>query len=257
MDQELVAQFTTSFAQHGGQYLGGQTINSMAWDGATQVVTILGDGQIIKSEKLLVALGRQANVEDLNLTAAGLQLNAKGSLSVNQYCQTDAPHIYAAGDMVGAPALASKAMEQGRRSVRHALNLPIGDALSTIPLGIYTIPEMASIGMDEKAAGERYRNPIVGRAKFEEIARAQISGSSDGLLKMIADPRGERLLGIQIVGESATELIHLGQMALQQGAMIESFINSVFNFPTYAEAYRVAALDILGQAAKRDTAAAA
>lgn len=257
MDQELVAQFVTSFAQHGGQYLGGQTIHSMAWDGATQVVTILGDGQIVKSEKLLVALGRQANVEDLNLTAAGLQLNAKGSLSVNQYCQTDVPHIYAAGDMVGAPALASKAMEQGRRSVRHALNLPIGDAVSTIPLGIYTIPEMASIGMDEKMASERYRNPIVGRAKFEEIARAQISGSSDGLLKMIADPQGERLLGIQIVGESATELIHLGQMALQQGAMIESFIDNVFNFPTYAEAYRVAALDILGQVAKRNTAAAA
>ncbi len=257
MDQELVAQFVSGFEQCGGHYLGGQTITSIQWNGATQVVTILGDGRIVTSDKMLVALGRQANVEDLNLSAAGLELNAKGSLSVNQHCQTAVPHIYAAGDMVGAPALASKAMEQGRRAVRHALNLPIGDAISTIPIGVYTIPEMASIGLDEKLAGERYRNPLVGRATFEEIARAQISGSNEGLLKMIADPNGERLLGIQIVGESATELIHLGQMALQQGAMVESFIDNVFNFPTYAEAYRVAALDILGQVAKRQTAAAA
>lgn len=257
MDQELVRQFIESFEQYGGHYLGGQTVKAVQWDGATHVVTTLGDGRTIKSEKLLVALGRQANVEDLNLGAAGLMVTTKGTLDVNQYCQTDVPHIYAVGDMVGAPALASKAMEQGRRAVRHALNLPVGDAASTIPLGIYTIPEMASIGLDEKAARERYRDPLVGRAKFEEVARAQISGTGHGLLKMIADPAGERLLGVQIVGDSATELVHVGQSALQQGATVESFIDNVFNFPTYAEAYRVAALDILGQVAKRQTAAAA
>lgn len=257
MDQELVRQFVEGFEQYGGHYLGGQTVKTVQWDGATHVVTTLGDDRTIKSEKLLVALGRQANVEDLNLGAAGLMVTVKGTLAVNQYCQTDIPHIYAVGDMVGAPALASKAMEQGRRAVRHALNLPIGDAASTIPLGIYTIPEMASIGLDEKAAQERYRHPLIGRAKFEEVARAQISGTGHGLLKMIADPSGERLLGVQIVGDQATELVHVGQSALQQGATIESFIDNVFNFPTYAEAYRVAALDILGQIAKRDTAAAA
>jgi NAD(P) transhydrogenase len=257
MDPELVQQFVESFEQQGGHYLGGQTVQSVKWDGATHVVTVLGDGRTVKSEKLLVALGRQANVEDLNLSAAGLVATSKGTLSVNQYCQTDVPHIYAVGDMVGPPALASKAMEQGRRAVRHALDLPVGDAASTIPLGIYTIPEMASIGLDEQAARERYREPLIGRAKFEEVARAQISGTAQGLLKMVADPSGERLLGVQIVGESATELVHVGQSALQQGATIESFIDNVFNFPTYAEAYRVAALDILGQVAKRNTAAAA
>lgn len=257
MDQELVRQFLDSFGQQGGRYLGGQTVKDVRWDGATHVVTTLGDGLTINSEKLLVALGRQANVEDLNLGAAGLTVTTKGTLAVNQFCQTDVPHIYAVGDMVGAPALASKAMEQGRRAVRHALNLPVGDAASTIPLGIYTIPEMASIGLDEKGARERYRDPLVGRARFEEVARAQISGTGHGLLKMIADPAGERLLGVQIVGDSATELVHVGQSALQQGATVESFIENVFNFPTYAEAYRVAALDILGQAAKRQTAAAA
>lgn len=257
MDQELVRQFVESFERQGGHYLGNQQITSVRWDGAAQVVTTLGDGRAIESDKLLVAMGRQANVEDLNLGAAGLQVTAKGTLSVNQFCQTEVPHIYAVGDMVGAPALASKAMEQGRRAVRHALNLPVGDAASTIPLGIYTIPEMASIGLDEAGARERYREPLIGRARFEEIARAQISGTGQGLLKMIADPSGERLLGVQIVGESATELVHVGQSALQQGATIESFIDNVFNFPTYAEAYRVAALDILGQAAQREAQRAA
>ena len=158
--------------------------------------------------------------------------------------------------MLGAPALASKAMEHGRRTVRDALNLPIGDAASTIPLGIYTIPEMASIGLDEMGARERYRDPMIGRAKFEEIARAQISGVSHGLLKMMADPAGERLLGVQVAGDSSTELVHLGQLALQSGATIESSIDNVFNFPTYPEAYRIATLDILGQVAKHRTAKA-
>jgi NAD(P) transhydrogenase len=257
MDEELVSRFVASFEQQGGHYLGGQTVKEVRWDGAAHVVTALGDGHTVKSEKMLVALGRQANVEDLNLVATGLTVTTKGTISVNQFCQTDIPHIYAVGDMVGAPALASKAMEQGRRAVRHALNLPVGDAASTIPLGIYTIPEMAGIGLDEKAARERYRDPLIGRANFEEIARAQISGAGQGLLKLVADPAGEQLLGVQVVGDQATELVHLGQLALQQGATIESFIDNVFNFPTYAEAYRVAALDILGQAAKRQSAKAA
>lgn len=257
MDQELVRHFVKLFEQQGGRYLGGQQVQEVRWDGAAHVVTTLKDNPPVKSEKLLVALGRQANIEDLNLSAAGLTATEKGTVSVNQFCQTDVPHIYAVGDMVGAPALASKAMEQGRRAVRHALNLLVGDAASTIPIGIYTIPEMASIGLDEEAARERYRNPLIGRAKFEEVARAKISGAGQGLLKMVADPSGEQLLGVQIVGDSATELVHVGQSALQQGATIESFIDNIFNFPTYAETYRIAALDILGQAATGKTAEAA
>lgn len=257
MDRELVEQFVQSFEHRGGRYFGRQQIADVRWNEIAHVVTKLSNGTTINSEKMLVALGRQANVEDLNLSAAGIMVSDKGVIPVNQYCQTNVPHIYAVGDMVGAPALASKAMEEGRRAVRHALNLPVGDAASTIPLGIYTIPEMASIGLDEKGAGERYRDPLIGRAKFEEIARAQISGAGRGLLKMVADPAGNRLLGVQVVGDSATELVHLGQLAIQSGATIESFIDNIFNFPTYAEAYRIAALDILGQVAKVRTAKAA
>ena len=257
MDKELVEQFVKGLENYGSHYLGESEIAEVRWDGVAHVVTTLKSGTIIKSEKMLVALGRQANIEDLDLEAAGLSLSDKGLIPVNQSCQTNMEHIYAVGDMVSGPALASKAMEQGRRAVRHALNLPVGDAASTIPLGIYTIPEMASIGLDEMGARERYKDPLIGRAKFEEIARAQISGAGQGLLKMIADPAGERLLGVQVVGDSATELVHLGQLALQNGATVESFIDNVFNFPTYAEAYRIAALDILGQVAKRQAAKAA
>jgi NAD(P) transhydrogenase len=257
MDRELVEQFVQGLEHHGGRYLGGCQITEVRWDNVAHVVTTLQDGTVIKSEKMLVALGRQANIEDLALSAADITVSDKGLIPINQYCQTNIDHIYAIGDMASGPALASKAMEQGRRAVRHALNLPIGDAASTIPLGIYTIPEMASIGLDEKSARERYKDPLIGRAKFEEIARAQISGAGYGLLKMVADPAGERLLGVQVVGDSATELVHLGQLALQGSSTIESFIDNVFNFPTYAEAYRIAALDILGQVAKRRTEKAA
>jgi NAD(P) transhydrogenase len=253
MDPELVTHFLAAFESRGGRYLGGQTIQDVRWDGAAHVVTTLGSGETVRSEKLLVALGREANLEDLNLGAAGLTATDKGTVPVNEFCQTAVPHIYAVGDMVGPPALASKAMEQGRRAVRHALGLPVGDATSTIPVGIYTIPEMASIGLDERSARERYRAPLIGRARYEEVARAQIAGAGHGLLKMVADPLAERLLGVQVVGDAATELVHIGQLALQQGATIESFIDNVFNFPTYAEAYRIAALDILGQASKIKT----
>ncbi len=257
IDRELVEQFVKGLERQGSHYLGESHIADVRWDGVMHVITTLKNGMIIKSEKMLVALGRQANIEDLDLEAAGIAPSDKGLIPVNHYCQTNIEHIYAVGDMVSGPALASKAMEQGRRAVRHALNLPVGDAASTIPLGIYTIPEMASIGLDEMGARERYRNPLIGRAKFEEIARAQISGGNQGLLKMVADPAGEQLLGIQVVGDSATELVHIGQLALQNGATIESFIDNVFNFPTYAEAYRIAALDILGQVSKLHTAKAA
>ena len=257
LDREIVETFQKSFEQHGGRYHGGRTVKEATWDGVSHVKALLDNDVTISSEKMLVAVGRQANIEGLNLEAAGLAVNAKGTLSVNEYGQTAVAHIYAAGDMLGAPALASSAMEQGRRAVCHALDLPVGHSLNQIPLGIYTLPEISSIGLDEEAARLRYRGPLVGRARFSEIARGQISGASDGLLKMVADPSGERLLGLQIVGDEAAELIHVGQVALQHAATIDFFVDSIFNFPTLAEAYRVAALDILGQRQRLRRSAAA
>ena len=254
MDAEIVEVFQRSIERQGGRFYVGQTVKEVVWDGVSSVVARLANGMAVKSEKMLVALGRQPNIEELNLEAAGLTLDEKGRIPVNEYGQTPVPHIFAAGDMLGRPpALASQAMEDGRRAVSHALGLPVGDSLNQVPIGIYTIPEIASIGLDEEQAAARYRGPLVGRARFTEIAKGQITGACDGLLKLIADPSGERLLGVQIVGEHATELIHLGQMALQDGATIDRFIDSIFSFPTFAEGYRVAALDILGQRRKRQS----
>ncbi|MGB2945220.1 MAG: Si-specific NAD(P)(+) transhydrogenase, partial [Nitrospira sp.] len=211
MDAEIVEVFQRSIERQGGRFYVGQTVKEVVWDGVSSVVARLANGMAVKSEKMLVALGRQPNIEELNLEAAGLTLDEKGRIPVNEYGQTPVAHIFAAGDMLGRPpALASQAMEDGRRAVSHALGLPVGDSLNQVPIGIYTIPEIASIGLDEEQAAARYRGPLVGRARFTEIAKGQITGSCDGLLKLIADPSGERLLGVQIVGEHATELIHLG-----------------------------------------------
>lgn len=256
LDEELVRMFVQSFEQGGGRYCAGQAVKDVRWDGISQVVTTLLDGQMIKSDKMLVAVGRQPNLEDLNLSATGLTLTEKGTLAVNEHCQTAIPHIYGVGDLLGPPGLASSAMEQGRRAVCHALGLQEGRS-SDIPIGIYTIPEMASIGLDEAAGRARYREVLVGRARFDEIARGQISGICNGLLKLVADPTGEYLLGVQIVGEGATELIHVGQIALQHAGTIDSFVENIFNFPTLAEGYRIAALDIVGQRQKRLASTAA
>ncbi|MCS6318393.1 MAG: Si-specific NAD(P)(+) transhydrogenase [Nitrospira sp.] len=254
MDKEIVDVFQRSIEQQGGRFYVGHTVKEVAGDGVSAVIARLENGMAVKSEKMLVALGRQPNVEELNLQAAGLTLDEKGRIPVNEYGQTEVPHIFAAGDMLGRPpALASQAMEDGRRAVSHALGIPIGDSVNQVPVGIYTIPEIASIGLDEEQAAARYRGPLVGRARFTEIAKGQITGACNGLLKLIAAPSGERLLGVQIVGENASELIHLGQMALQDGATIDRFIDSIFSFPTFAEGYRVAALDILGQRRKQQS----
>lgn len=256
LDPEIVQTFVTAFEASGGAYIGGHAIRDVRWDGASQVVTSLENGRTIASEKMLVALGRQPNVEDLNLSAAGLTATERGAIPVNEHCQTPVAHIYAVGDLIGPPGLASSSMEQGRRAACHALGLPVGNSADTTPMGIYTIPEISSVGLDEAAARKRDGAPMVGRARYTEIARAHIAGIEHGMLKLIADSTGTRLLGIQIVGDGACELIHVGQTALQHGATIDSFVDNVFNFPTLAEAYRVAALDILGQRRKQLAAAA-
>jgi NAD(P) transhydrogenase len=247
IDAELVGKFVGDFERSGGRFLGERNIASVEWDGVSKVVTRLSSGEVIESDKMLVALGRAAAIEGLALNAAGLKANARGLLDVDEHCRTAVPHIYAIGDVIGPPSLAATAMEQGRRAACHALGLASGGAAEMIPLGIYTLPEMACVGLSEDEAQKRFPGEriLVGRGRFEEVARGQISGVQDGLLKIVADQTGGKLLGVQIVGEGATELIHLGQMALLAGTGVESFVENIFNFPTLAEAYRVAALDVL------------
>jgi NAD(P) transhydrogenase len=247
MDAELTQRFVRSFEARGGRFLGQQRVLNVAWDGLSTVVTTLANGATIRSEKLLCTLGRVANIAGLNLAAAGLACAPSGLLEVDEYCRTAVPHIYAVGDIIGPPALASCAMEQGRRAIRHALGLEVGHSPELIPMGLYTIPEMASVGLNEVEARQRYGGVLVGRARFDELARGQIAGITDGLLKLVADPQGRRLLGVQIIGEGATELIHVGQMGLLAHCDVDTFVDHIFNFPTLAEGYRVAALHIAKQ----------
>ena len=247
MDAELSHQFVLAFGKIGGHYMCQQQVVNAQWDGFSKVVTTLGNGETVATDKMLVAFGRTANVAGLQVQAAGLETDSRGYLVVDEHFQTSLPRVYAVGDVIGPPGLASTAMEQGRRAVCHALGTTPGRLTDTIPSGIYTIPEMASVGSTEEEVKRSHGAALVGRARFSEVARAQVAGLEDGLLKMIADPHGRDLLGVHIVGEGATELIHVGQMGLQAGVAVDVFLDTIFNFPTLAEAYRVAALDIVNQ----------
>lgn len=245
LDAELTSRYQAAFERSGGVFLPGKKVERVEWDGSAVVTHLVGGGEL-RAEKLLCAQGRIANVEGLGLEQAGIALSPRGHIPVDANLRTVVPHIYAAGDVVGPPALAATAVEQGRRAVRHALGLPLHDASELVPIGIYTIPEIASVGLNEEEARARFGAAFVGRARFDELARAHINGQTDGLLKLVADPQG-RVVGAQIVGEAAIELVHVAQMALVGGLTLETLVDQVFNFPTMAEAYRVAALDAQAQ----------
>lgn len=245
LDSDLTSIFTKAFEAMGGTWCGNSVVKESAWNGFNAVVTTLEDGTEIKTEKLLCAAGRMANVEELQIENAGLKLNSRGLIDVNDDLQTEVEHIYAAGDIIGPPSLASASMEQGRRATSNALGSPLGCMSTMIPTGIYSIPELSAVGLTEAQAREKFGDIMVGTAAFDEIARGQISGIQQGMLKIICDQGGRKILGVNIVCEGATELIHIAQMALLTNSDVDIFVESIFNFPTLAEAYRVAALDII------------
>lgn len=245
IDSELTTRFAAEFEALGGAFIGRRSIGKVEFDGVSQVELTLENGEVLRADKLLCALGRVAQVSGLALDKAGLAVNPRGTLDVDANCATSVPGIYAVGDVIGPPALAATSMEQGRRAVRHALGLPPLNVSSTTPVGIYTIPEMASVGATEAEVAARHGAACVGRASFAELARGHINGDEGGLLKLVCDPSGRKLLGAQILGDGATELIHVAQMAIATGQDVDVFIDNVFNFPTFAEAYLVAALDVL------------
>jgi NAD(P) transhydrogenase len=248
LDPELARRFREQFErQPGCRFVGGGRLRGVRFDGVAEVVTELDGGETVRGEKLLCALGREANLHGLALENAGLHANARGLLEVDADLRTAVPHVYAVGDVIGPPSLAATAMEQGRRAMRHWLGLPVETGLDAVPIGIYTIPEIASVGFDAEQARARHGGALLGRAPFAELARGQIAGQTDGVLQLVADAQGRRLLGAQIVGDGATELIHVAQMALLGGLPIDAFVDHVFNFPTLAEGYRVAALDVVRQ----------
>ena len=210
----------------------------------------LESGKALEAESCLFAAGRRAAVEGLALEKVGLAVNKRGYIEVNEAYQTSTPHIYAAGDVIGFPALASASMEQGRVAVCHAFGFQYKKRLANmLPMGIYTIPEVSSVGESEESCKEKKISCEVGRALYSNNARGQIVGDLHGLVKLVFGRDDRRLLGVHIIGESATELIHLGMMVLELKGTIDLFIDFVFNYPTLSETYKYAAYDGLGNLA--------
>jgi NAD(P) transhydrogenase len=212
-----------------------------------RVFAELESGKKIIADGLLYAVGRQSNGDQLRLEAAGLKADARGKITVNRYFQTEVPHIYAAGDVIGFPALASTSMEQGRLASCHMFGLPSESIPELFPYGIYTIPEISIVGQTEEKLTAAKVPYEVGIAKYNELAKSMMLGDETGMLKLLFDRNTRKLLGVHAIGQRATEIIHIGQAVLAYGGTIEYFRDTVFNYPTLAEAYKVAALDGLNK----------
>jgi NAD(P) transhydrogenase len=212
-----------------------------------RVVACLESGKVVHGGALLYAVGRQANSDLLNLPAAGIEADCRGRLKVNEFFQTAVPHIYAAGDVIGFPALAATSMEQGRLASCHMFGAPFHHAPELFPFGIYTIPEISMVGLTEEQLTTEKIPYECGIARYEELAKAQMLGDRSGMLKLLFDTRTLKLLGVHGIGQRSAEIIHIGQAVLAFGGKVDYFRDTVFNYPTLAEAYRVAALNGLNK----------
>ncbi len=212
----------------------------------------LKSGDLLAVDAVLFAAGRHGATRGLGLEKIGVPMSDRGLLQVNEHYQTAVPHIYAAGDVVGFPALASTSMEQARVAMCHAFDLKYKTRVAPIfPLAVYTIPEVAMVGETEESCREKGIEYCVGRAAYRTNARGQIIGELTGLIKLVFRYPDKTLLGAHVVGESASELVHVGLMVLLSGGTIDTFINAVFNYPTLGDAYKYAAYDGLGNLARR------
>ncbi len=208
-----------------------------------QVRIHLASGKKLTTEQALYSIGRTGSTQKLRLDVVGVQPDERHRIVVNEHYQTEVPNIYAVGDVIGFPSLASTSMEQGRLAACHAFGVE-GESLPALfPHGIYTIPEISVVGKNEEELTEAGVAYEVGKAQYREIARGQIIGDSSGLLKLVFRHGTGELLGVHIIGEGASELIHIGQAVLAYGGNVDYFINTVFNYPTLAEGYKTAAFD--------------
>jgi NAD(P) transhydrogenase len=247
MDSEITELLQKQFLQSGITLRLGVQTGAIREASDKKSAEIVIDGKTERFETLLVCMGRIGNTEDLRLDAAGLTANDRGLITVNESYQTTVSHIYAVGDVIGSPGLASASSEQGRLAAAHAFGIRDGQFPDSFPFGIYTIPEISSVGAQEADLKARAIPYVVGRARYRELARGKILGDEHGLLKLLFDSKTQKLLGVQVIGSGATELVHIGQAVFILGAGIDFFVNNVFNYPTLAEAYKVAAYNAYNQ----------
>ncbi len=220
-----------------------QGIDLVDTEQGRKVHIALESGKHINTETVLYSIGRTGATEHLNLEKAGLATDDRGRICVNASYQTEVAHIYAVGDVIGFPSLASTSMEQGRLAACHAFGVDARSFPDLLPYGIYTIPEISVVGKNEQELTEAGITYEVGHAAYREIARGQIVGDQAGQLKLLFDPDSRKLLGVHIIGDGACELIHIGQAVMSLGGTIDYLIDTVFNYPTFAECYKTAAFD--------------
>ena len=243
VDEELAHLLAQTFTNMGMRLRLGNGVETIERD-EDGLRVVLTDGSEVRPDKVLVSSGRVGNTDGLGLDAAGITVDDRGRIVVDEHFQTSAPGFYAAGDVIGPPALASTAMEQGRAAAHRAFGVGFKVTVDpSPPTGVYSIPEIAGVGITEQEAASRGVGYLVGRGRFEGNARANIGGMTEGMVKLIFDPSDRTLLGVHILGEVATEVIHVGQTALNHSDPIDYFIEKTFNVPTLCEAYKFAAYD--------------
>jgi len=248
VDREIVDTLEYHLRQLGTVFRLGEKVTRVGVDpNRDRVFAELESGKKILADALVYAVGRQANGDQLRLEAAGLAPDPRGKVSVDKFYQTAVPNIYAAGDVIGFPALASTSMEQGRLASCHMFGIPSEAMSSLFPYGIYTIPEISMVGQTEEKLTAAKVPYEVGVAKYAELAKSMMLGDETGMLKLLFDRNTLKLLGVHALGQRATEIIHIGQAVMSYGGTIEYFRDTVFNYPTLAEAYKVAALDGLNK----------
>lgn len=244
LDTEIVDEFTHHLRDRGVKLRLGETVKSVEVVDDKNLIVHLESGKRVRCNMALFASGRQSNTDALGLPQAGLEPDERGRLAVDEDYRTAVSHIYAAGDVIGFPALASTSMEQGRQAAAHAFNSALGQGHhNDFPFGIYAVPEMSVVGKTEEELRDENIPYESGVARFRETSRGQILGLREGLLKLLVRIEDQQLLGVHIVGEGATELIHIGQAVLAHQGKLDFFVDAVFNYPTLAETYKIAALD--------------
>lgn len=243
VDGEIVGRLGERLDGLGVRFRLGERVTAVQ-PSAERVCLRLQGGEEECCDLALFAAGRQSNVEGLGLVSLGVTMAKRGLIVVNEHYQTSVPNIYAAGDVIGFPALASTSMEQARVAIAHAFDLEYKQRVSAVqPLAVYTVPELAQVGLTEEQCREQQRPYLVGRATYENNPRGQIIGDKSGMLKLIFSPEDKRLLGVHQMGEQASELVHIGAQVLAAGGTIDSFIEAVYNYPTLADIYKYAAND--------------
>ena len=248
VDREIVEALLYHLRQLGVTFRLGEKVAQAGIDAKRDFIFAeLESGKQVHGDALIYAVGRQANGDQLHLEAAGVAADSRGRLKVNEFFQTEVPHIYAAGDVIGFPALASTSMEQGRLAANHMFQIPFEHMPELFPYGIYTIPEISMVGQTEETLTSNRVPYEVGIAKYAELAKSMMLGDETGMLKLLFDRQTRKLLGVHALGQRATEIIHIGQAVLFYGGSVEYFRDMVFNYPTLAEAYKVAALDGLNK----------